>query len=132
MKVFNCKTKDIEEVPEKVAVVEGYLHSGQYHKHRDGITLGEDEGITWWSLSPKSGRFEYRYENGELKIMKGFTIPIKEDLGDRYRFGYEGYYFESIKDLLTWIYLYNEHDFSEKDMAYAFGKRKYNDELIKL
>lgn len=107
---------------------------GVYKKDGTDFKLGSEEGHNWWCIgSPKAGRFEWRYIKGEvfayLWLLPNFKVRVAEvDMG----WLYQGYLFDTVEDVLLFIYLTNEHDYTDKDMVYAVGKRKYADKLEQL
>lgn len=118
--------------PIKQVVKETYTGQGVYIKNGSCLQFGEEDGHTFWTLDPKMGRIEYKFDGTNLYITKNIVIPIKY-VGGLYwcNFGTENALgFSSLEDLIMNYYI--SEDFTrtkEKDMTYAFGCRKYGDYL---
>lgn len=109
--------------------------TGKYIKDiSTGFYLGEEDGHTFWSIIPRYGRFEYtatevkKHNIIKLKYMN--TSSSVDVIKVRDKFLYDRYLFNSIEDVLAYIFLTSKHDFGERDMAYYAGNRKYSDSLV--
>ena len=115
---------------------------GVYKKSGESFRVGEEQGRKYWAIgNPKNGRFEYRKNivgtRAIFQLMPKFlveTIFWEKGLDGKSdsMYLYQGLIFMSEEDLLLYIYLRNEHDYSDRDMTYFVGKRQYHDELVVL
>lgn len=114
---------------------------GLYQKSSSDFILGVEEGHKWWAIgSPRIGRFEYTVTVDEkrmvaaIQILQNCTIYVHvwciSDI-DGPMFFWKGNLFTE-DDLMLELYLENKHDYSDSDMVYATGKRKYSNELVQL
>ena len=109
---------------------------GVYKKSGADFRTGIEGDYHFWCIgNPKNGRFEWRrYVSGEtawFQLLPNFKVKthIWKRGEDSTIYFYKGYLFDGEDDLLLFIYLENEHDYSDKDMVYFAGKRQYLDKL---
>lgn len=117
---------------------------GLYKKSCPDFKLGEEGGSRvhkWWCIgSPRVGRFEYtvtvdtKLMLATFHILQNFFVRVhiwNISEVDGPTFFWKGKLF-SEENLMLELYLENKHDYSDSDMVYAVGKRKYSNELIQL
>ena len=112
---------------------------GVYKKSGVDFRTGQEDGRNFWCIgNPKNGRFEWRVQvtgnTATFEILPNYKVSVRvwsEGIDGKSdpQYLYQGYIFFSEFALLLYIYLHNEHDYSDKDMVYFVGKRQYLDRL---